>query len=69
MAELRDGGTRLVIADVDDDVRAELDRYGITAAIGTDGLLATAAEVVEAYLASEGAASGGTGGGTTEPAT
>jgi MFS superfamily sulfate permease-like transporter len=69
VAELRDGGTRLVIADVDDDVRVELDRYGITAAIGTDGLFATAAEAVEAYLASEAAASGGTGSGTTEPAT
>ncbi|MGZ4132859.1 MAG: SulP family inorganic anion transporter [Actinomycetota bacterium] len=69
VAELRDGGTRLVIADVDDDVRVELDRYGITEAIGADGLFTTAAEAVDAFLASEDPASRSTGGSTTEPAT
>ncbi|MGE5226379.1 MAG: SulP family inorganic anion transporter, partial [Planctomycetaceae bacterium] len=62
VAELRDGGTRLVLADVDDDVRVELDRYGIIDAVGADGLFATAAEAAQAYLAADG--SGSTGAAT-----
>jgi SulP family sulfate permease len=69
VGELRDEGTRLVIADVDDDVRVELDRYGITEAVGTDGLFATAAEAVEAYLAAESMRSAGNDGATREPPT
>ncbi len=49
--ELRGGGTRVVFAEVDDGVKAELDRYGVSAAIGADGFFPTASDVVEAYLA------------------
>jgi high affinity sulfate transporter 1 len=56
VSELRDGGTRLVLAEVDDDVRTELDRYGITDAVGADGLFATPGDAVQAYRSSQGQA-------------
>jgi SulP family sulfate permease len=46
---MQDRGTRLVFAEVDDDVRAELDRYGVTAAIGTDAYFGSVLEAIEAY--------------------
>lgn len=46
---LADAGTRLVLANVIEPVRAELDRYGVTAAVGTDAFFDTAGAVLEAY--------------------
>jgi SulP family sulfate permease len=45
-------GMRVVVSNVGDAVRAELDRYGITALIGVDGFYETSGEVLEEYLAS-----------------
>jgi hypothetical protein len=42
----------MVFADVDEDVRAELDRYGITDLVGTDAYFDTLTDVVAAYRAS-----------------
>jgi MFS superfamily sulfate permease-like transporter len=50
-AQMQEHGTRLVFADVDDDVKAELDRFGITALVGEDGFFSSIVEVVEAFRA------------------
>ena len=42
-------GVRVVLSNVVDGVRAELDRYGITALIGADGIFDTSGEVLAAY--------------------
>ena len=42
-------GVRVVLSNVVDAVRAELDRYGITALIGADGIFDTSGEVLAAY--------------------
>ena len=47
--ELHARGIRLVLAEVEQDVRDELDRYGLTALIGADAYIDTVAEVIEAY--------------------
>ncbi len=44
-------GMRVVMSNVGDAVRAELDRYGITALIGADGFYETSGEVLAEYLA------------------
>ena len=59
-AELKDKQVRLVLADVDDSVRLELDRYGLTELFGADGLYDTIDEALAAFQATgrgfEGAA-------------
>jgi sulfate permease, SulP family len=47
---LTGAGIRLVLSNVVPPVRAQLDRYGITAAIGPDAYFDTSGEVLEAYL-------------------
>jgi sulfate permease, SulP family len=42
-------GVRVVLSNVVDAVRVELDRYGITALIGADGIFDTSGEVLVAY--------------------
>ena len=49
LRELQEQGTRLVFADVDPDVREELDRYGVTSVIGTDAYFDTVEDAVEAF--------------------
>lgn len=44
-------GTRLVLSGLIDDVRRQLDRYGITAALGPDPYFETAGEALDAFLA------------------
>ena len=46
---LKDKGIRLVFALVSDDVRAELDRFGITDLVGQDAFYATGDELLKAY--------------------
>ncbi|WP_433608133.1 SulP family inorganic anion transporter [Dactylosporangium sp. CA-139114] len=47
--ELAAAGARLVLTEVLDPVRAELDRYGITRLIGSDAYFATPRDVVDAF--------------------
>jgi SulP family sulfate permease len=47
--QMQEHGTRLVFADVDDDVRVELDRFGITELVGLDAYFSSVVEVVEAF--------------------
>ncbi len=42
-------GARLVFAEVDDAVRAELDRSGITALVGEDAYFESLPDVLSAY--------------------
>ncbi len=49
--QMQEHGTRLVFADVDEDVRAELDRYGITDLVGADAFFDSVTDVVAAYRA------------------
>jgi high affinity sulfate transporter 1 len=64
---LQEKGVRLVLTDVTDDVRAELDRYGITNLIGEDAMYDTFDEVLAAYqqahpaLENEASQAGGQG--------
>ncbi|MGH3631867.1 MAG: SulP family inorganic anion transporter [Sciscionella sp.] len=44
-------GTRLVLSNIIEPVRAQLDRYGITTTLGSDAYFDTAGQVLEAYLA------------------
>lgn len=44
-------GSRLVLSNIIVPVRRQLDRYGITDAVGTDAYFATAGEALEAYQA------------------
>jgi MFS superfamily sulfate permease-like transporter len=46
---LKDKGIRMVFAMVSDDVRAELDRFGITDLVGKDAFYATGDELLNAY--------------------
>ena len=63
VSELKDRGATLVVAQAEDSVRAELDRFGITDAIGADAYFETIADAVRAH---EGTASPGP---EPEPAT
>ena len=47
--ELGKQGVRLVFADVQDPVRRELDRYGITDLVGADAYFATVADAIAAF--------------------
>ena len=49
--ELGAGGIRVVCSNILDPVRADLDRYGLTAKLGADGYFATSGEVLAAYQA------------------
>ena len=49
VAREQKAGVRVVLSNVVDDVRAELDRYGITALIGADGVFDTSGEVLAAF--------------------
>jgi MFS superfamily sulfate permease-like transporter len=40
---------RLVLADVSDDVRAQLDRYGLSADLGADGVFDSVGEAIAAH--------------------
>lgn len=42
-------GTRLVLSNIIEPVRAQLDRYGITTAVGTDAYFDTAGAALEAF--------------------
>jgi sulfate permease, SulP family len=57
-AQMQEHGTRLVFADVDDDVKAELDRFGISELIGTDAYFDSVVETTEAFNASPSERSG-----------
>lgn len=46
---LKDKGIRLAFAEVSDDVRTELDRYGVTALVGNDAFYQTVNDVLTAY--------------------
>jgi sulfate permease, SulP family len=50
-AEMQALGTKLVFTEVADNVRAELDRYGITELVGPDALFDSLVDAVEAYEA------------------
>ena len=56
VSELKDRGAALVVAQAAADVRAELDRFGITEAIGADAYFETIGDAVRAH---EGTASAG----------
>jgi high affinity sulfate transporter 1 len=47
--ELKGGGTTIVFSEMSDDVRAELDRYGITERFGADAYFDSILDVVSAY--------------------
>jgi MFS superfamily sulfate permease-like transporter len=48
-SQLAASGTRLVLANVIDPVRAELDRYGLTAQVGHDAFFDTAGSTLEHF--------------------
>ena len=50
--QTQEHGTRMVLADVDEDVRAELDRYGITDLLGPDAYFDSVTDVVAAFRSS-----------------
>ena len=47
--ELDGRGVRLAVADVMAGVRAELDRYGVTDAIGSDAFFSSVTDAVAAF--------------------
>ncbi len=51
VSELHDRGARLVITSESDALRAELDRFGITEALGPDGYAGSVGEAVQAFQA------------------
>ena len=53
---LQSRGTRLVVSNLIAPVRRQLDRYGVTAAVGPDAYFATAGEALEAYRTARGQA-------------
>ena len=55
VAREQKAGVRVVVSNVVGAVRAELDRYGITALIGEDGFYETSGEVLAEYEASRSA--------------
>jgi len=50
--ELSERGVRLVIANISDDVRRQLDTYGVTDQIGTDAYFHTVGDAVNAFRSS-----------------
>ncbi len=59
VSELHDRGARLVVTQASDALRAELDRFGISEALGPDGYAGSVGEAVQAHEAT-GTASAGT---------
>jgi high affinity sulfate transporter 1 len=59
---LRARGTRLVLAEVATEVRAEVDRYGLLEVIGADPYFETVSDTIDAFRLG---APGGAGGGTS----
>ena len=49
MPELQRNGVTLVLADVDDDVRKQLDAYGLIERIGEDRIFASFRDAIDAY--------------------
>ena len=49
VGELHDRGARLVVVQVSDAVRAELDRFGVTELIGADAYFDTVGDAVRAH--------------------
>jgi SulP family sulfate permease len=49
IAQLKERNVRLVFAEVEDDVRAELDGYGVTKLVGEDAFYSSVAAVMVAY--------------------
>jgi high affinity sulfate transporter 1 len=47
--ELHERGVRLVLADLTDDVRTELDQYGVLSHLGTDALFSSVGDAVDAF--------------------
>ncbi len=58
ISELHDRGARFVVVQASDEVRAELDRFGVTEAIGADAYCETVGDAVEAHLATGTASAG-----------
>ena len=54
VAELQRNGVTLVLCDVDDDVRAQLEAYDLIDVVGEDRLFASALDAVEAYRPAAG---------------
>jgi len=54
--ELAKGSVRMVWSSVSDDVRAQLDRYGLTDLIGADAYFETFADAVAAFERTRGGA-------------
>lgn len=52
-SRLSAAAVRLVLANVADTVRAELDRYGVTQLIGSDAYFAAPEDVVQAFAGHE----------------
>ena len=59
LEQMKDHGTRLVFADVDDDVKVELDRFGISELVGQDGFFSSVVEVVQAFRSAAPEGAGG----------
>ena len=57
LKEMERKGSRFVLAELDDEVRVELDRYGITQTVGADGIFDSVAEAVTAFRARDRSAS------------
>jgi MFS superfamily sulfate permease-like transporter len=49
VAELHDRGARLVIAELNDDTRRQLDRYGVSDLIGADGYFDSVGEAIDSF--------------------
>ena len=49
LSEVEGKGSRLMLAELDDAVRAELDRYGVSDAVGGDFIFDTVADAVAAF--------------------
>jgi len=55
---LKDQGTQLVFAGVSEEVKAKLDRYGVTDLVGNDNFFATVHELASAYEQKAGTENG-----------
>jgi SulP family sulfate permease len=59
--QLRERGVVLALAQLGEKVRAEIDRFGITAKVGTEHIYETTQDAVEAFRADAGAEQPGSG--------
>ena len=55
---MKDQGTQLVFAGVSEEVKAKLDRYGVTDLVGNDNFFATVHELASAYEQKAGTENG-----------